>query len=56
MGTGIVAIAVADLPFRVPGLHMFATVVWALAAAALLALTTAWAVRWIPVSGNPGLA
>jgi C4-dicarboxylate transporter/malic acid transport protein len=47
MGTGIVAIAGADLPFRVPGLHMFATVVWALAAAALLALTIAWAVRWI---------
>ena len=42
MGTGIVAIAGADLPFRVPGLHMFATVVWALAAAALLALTIAW--------------
>ncbi len=47
MGTGIVAVAGADLPFRVAGLHMFATVVWALAAAALLALTTACAVRWI---------
>jgi C4-dicarboxylate transporter/malic acid transport protein len=46
MGTGIVAIAGAGLPFRVPGLHTFATVVWALAAAALLALATAWAVRW----------
>ena len=30
-----------------PGLHTFATVVWALAAAALLALASAWAVRWI---------
>ena len=47
MGTGIVAIAGADLPFRVPGLHTFATVVWLLAAAALLALTTAFAARWI---------
>jgi C4-dicarboxylate transporter/malic acid transport protein len=47
MGTGIVAIAGADLPFRVPGLHTFATVVWALAAAALIALTAAWAVHWI---------
>jgi C4-dicarboxylate transporter/malic acid transport protein len=47
MGTGIVAIAGADLPFRVPGLHTFATVVWALAAAALLGLTAAWAVRLI---------
>jgi tellurite resistance protein TehA-like permease len=46
MGTGIVAIAGAGLPFRVPGLHVFATVMWALAAAALLALITAWAVRW----------
>jgi C4-dicarboxylate transporter/malic acid transport protein len=47
MGTGIVAIAGADFPFRVPGLHVFATVVWALAAAALIALTAAWAVHWI---------
>jgi tellurite resistance protein TehA-like permease len=45
MGTGIVAIAGADLPFRVPGLHMFEMVVWAMVAAALLALTTARAVR-----------
>ena len=63
MGTGIVAIASADLPFRVPGLHTFATVVWALAAAALVALTTAWAVRWIRFpdraradAGNPVMA
>jgi C4-dicarboxylate transporter/malic acid transport protein len=47
MGTGIVAIAGAGLPFRVPGLRMFATVVWALSAAALLALTSAWVVRLI---------
>ena len=46
MGTGIVAIAAATLPFRVPGLHVFALVVWALAAAALVALTAAWAVHW----------
>ena len=63
MGTGIVAIGGADLPFRVPGLHMFATVVWAFAAAALLALTAAWAVRWIRYpervraeAGNPVMA
>jgi C4-dicarboxylate transporter/malic acid transport protein len=47
MGTGIVAIAGADLPLRVPGLHVFATAVWALAAAALIALTAAWAVHWV---------
>jgi C4-dicarboxylate transporter/malic acid transport protein len=46
MGTGIVAIAADTLPFRVPGLHVFALVVWALAAAALVALTAAWAVHW----------
>jgi C4-dicarboxylate transporter/malic acid transport protein len=47
MGTGIVANAGATLPLAVPGLRMFATVVWALAAAALVALTAAWAVHWI---------
>ena len=38
MGTGIVAIAAAVLPLRLPGLQVFATVVWALAAAVLIAL------------------
>ena len=47
MGTGIVANAGATLPLRVPGLRGFATVVWGLAAAALIALTAAWAVHWI---------
>ena len=63
MGTGIVAIAGADFPFRVPGLHTFATVVWALAAAALVALATAWTVRWTRYpdraradAGNPVMA
>ena len=46
MGTGIVANAGAILPLRVPGLRVFATVVWALAAAALIALTAAWGVHW----------
>lgn len=32
MGTGIVANAAAVLPLRAPGLRVFATVVWALAA------------------------
>ena len=31
MGTGIVAIAAATLPLHLPGLRVFATVVWALA-------------------------
>ena len=46
MGTGIVAIAAETLPFRVPGLHVFALVVWVLAAAWLVALSAAWAVHW----------
>ena len=46
MGTGIVAIAAATLPFRVPGLHVFALVVWALAAVWLVVLSAAWAVHW----------
>jgi len=47
MGTGIVANAAAVLPLRVPGLRVFATAVWALAAAALIALTVAFAVHWV---------
>ena len=47
MGTGIVAIAGAKLPVYVPRLHEFATAVWILAAAALVALTAAWAVHWV---------
>ena len=47
MGTGIVANAGAILPVHVPGLRVFATVVWGLAAAALIALTAAWAVHWV---------
>lgn len=47
MGTGIVAIAAAILPFRVPGLHVFALAVWALAAAWLATLCAGWAVRWV---------
>jgi Voltage-dependent anion channel len=47
MGTGIVAVAAAIVPLRVPGLHVFATAVWALAAAALVALSAAWAVHWV---------
>jgi len=47
MGTGIVAIAAATLPFRMPGLHAFALAVWVLAAGCLLALSAAWAVHWI---------
>jgi C4-dicarboxylate transporter/malic acid transport protein len=46
MGTGIVAIAAATLPFDVPGLNMFAVVVWALSAAWLVTLSAAWAVHW----------
>lgn len=46
MGTGIVAIAAATLPFRVAGMHVFAVVVWALATAWLLVLTAGWAVHW----------
>jgi len=45
MGTGIVAIAAATLPFRVPGLHVFALAVWVLAAAWLAAVSAAWAVH-----------
>ena len=46
MGTGIVANAAAILPLQVPGLRVFATAVWALAAAMLAGLIAAWVVHW----------
>src|ERR1700759_4827869 len=46
MGTGIVANAAAVLPLQVPGLRVFATAVWALAAAMLAGLIAAWGVHW----------
>jgi hypothetical protein len=55
MGTGIVAIARAVLPLRLPGLRVFATVVWALAAAALIALILAWGVHWVRYPERPGV-
>jgi len=47
MGTGIVANAAATLPVQSPLLHAFAIGVWALAATALVLLTTAFAAHWI---------
>jgi C4-dicarboxylate transporter/malic acid transport protein len=47
MGTGIVANAAATLPAQFPGLRTAATVVWALAALMLVALSGAWTVHWI---------
>ena len=46
MGTGIVANAAATLPFRIPGLHVFALAVWVLATGWLVLLSAAWAVHW----------
>ena len=52
MGTGIVANAGATLSLRIPGLRVYATVMWALAAAALIGLTAAWAVHWFRYPGR----
>ncbi|GAB2704783.1 TDT family transporter [Nocardia thraciensis] len=46
MGTGIVATAAAGLPWRFPGLRDAATVVWALAAVLLVALSGASVLHW----------
>ena len=46
MGTGIVAVAAATLPQQVPGLRLAATVVWAVAAVMLIALTVATVLHW----------
>jgi C4-dicarboxylate transporter/malic acid transport protein len=46
MGTGIVAVAAASLPFTVPGLIAVATAVWVLAAALLVVVLLATAGHW----------
>jgi C4-dicarboxylate transporter/malic acid transport protein len=46
MGTGIVAVAGAELPLRLPSLRVFATVVWGLASLLLIGLIAGWAVHW----------
>ena len=46
MGTGIVANAGAALPLRCPGLRIFCTVMWGLAAVTLITLTVASAAHW----------
>ncbi len=46
MGTGIVAVAGTQLPLHLPGLHVFATVVWGLASLLLIGLIAGWAVHW----------
>ena len=47
MGTGIVAVAAASLPLQFPGLRTAATVVWAIAAVLLVALTVATVLHWV---------
>jgi tellurite resistance protein TehA-like permease len=47
MGTGIVAVAAASLPEQFPGLHVAATVIWALAVALLIAVTAATTLHWL---------
>ncbi|EEQ78815.1 hypothetical protein STAWA0001_0362, partial [Staphylococcus warneri L37603] len=47
MGTGIVAVAAASLPLQFPGLRTAATVVWAIAAVLLVALTIATVLHWV---------
>ncbi len=46
MGTGIVGVAAASLPVQFSGLHAFGTLVWAAAAALLIALTVATVLHW----------
>ncbi|WP_345482142.1 TDT family transporter [Amnibacterium soli] len=47
MGTGIVANAAASLPLQFPGLRTGATIVWAIAAVLLVALTIATVLHWV---------
>ncbi|WP_258065154.1 TDT family transporter [Rathayibacter sp. AY2B3] len=52
MGTGIVAVAAASLPLQFPGLRTGATVVWAIAALLLVALTVATGLHWVRYRGT----
>ena len=47
MGTGIVATAAATLPVRVPGLQVFAQLVWVLATVLLAVLIVAVTAHWV---------
>ena len=47
MGTGILATAGATLPIRVPGVRVFASAIWVVAAVLLLVLIVAVTVQWI---------
>ena len=47
MGTGIVAIAATTLPVQVRGQHVFALVMWALAAILLVVLVVAVLAHWV---------
>lgn len=52
MGTGIVAVAAASLPLQFPGLRTAATIVWAIAAVLLVALTIATVLHWMHYRGT----
>src|ERR1700749_2993370 len=47
MGTGIVAVAGAELPLHLPGLRVYTTAVWILASLLLIGLVSTWAVHWV---------
>ncbi|PZF59323.1 C4-dicarboxylate ABC transporter [Curtobacterium sp. MCBD17_034] len=51
MGTGIVATTAATLPLQFPGLRLFATAIWAVAAVMLVALVCATVAHWTRFSG-----
>jgi C4-dicarboxylate transporter/malic acid transport protein len=53
MGTGVVAVAAATLPWQPSGLHTAALAVWALAAFLFVALTAATVTHWVR---HPGAA
>ncbi len=52
MGTGIVAVAAASLPWQPRGLHIGGLVVWMLAAVLLVALTAATGISWVRYPGS----
>ncbi|AZD31101.1 TDT family transporter [Pseudomonas chlororaphis] len=47
MGTGVLALALAQLPLRIPGLHLLAEGLWLFTIVLFLLFSAAYAARWI---------
>ncbi|PMY40759.1 C4-dicarboxylate ABC transporter [Pseudomonas sp. GW456-L14] len=47
MGTGVLALALAQLPLRIPGLHLLAEALWLFTIGLFVVFSVAYAARWV---------